>query len=197
MDRRTGVILSAGLGLAVLAGCSGSQEPVGEPLPTAAPPSVAPTTPLAAEVTDAVETYEAFQKAANRAREKPVVQGKRWPRGAEFEDWSYDPARSDTAVFVHALAESNAEYRGTPPVSHVSVVRSDLEAAPYPKVELTDCQVPEGPYVPYDRSTGEKLELVGEVDPEDPFLSEIVVVAVNGQWGVQSVRLRQGLPCQP
>ncbi len=197
VHKRISATLIAGLALTALAGCSGSD---GTSTATTSSPSSAVSSPAPREdpeVQKAIDAYEAFRDASNLARENPVAKGKPWARGSDFEKWSFDPARSDTAVFVHALASFHAEYRGDRPGSNVRVLGSNLRDKPYPRVSLSDCQVPSGLYVPYDRKTGKKLKLAGGVDLEKPYLTDVEVIAVKGQWGVRSVQLEVGKTCAP
>ena len=193
-----GSAVVVGVVLVLLVGCSGSNDesPAGPAAPKS-PTSASPTPTMNPEVQKAVDAYLAFAAAANRAQEDPVGKGGKLPEAANFALWSYDPARSQTLVFVHVLDAYNAEYRGDAPESHVQVVEVKLATNPYPIVELSDCRVPRGSYVPYNRKTGKRLRLTGGADLGEPFLADIETIKVQGRWGVRSVDVQQEGTCDP
>ncbi len=187
VDRQIGSAVVAGLALALLAGCSGSgSEPASTPSasnassPTSSSPAVDP------EVQKAIDAYEAFDRASNKALENPVEKGESLTQEADFRKWSFDPVESETIVFLHVLASYDAEFRGSEPQSHVKVDEVSLNGSPYPLVKLIDCHVPQGLFVPYNRETGKRLKLAGAQDLEEPYRSDIEVINVKGRWGVRS-----------
>ncbi|MBT0774204.1 hypothetical protein KIH74_34990 [Kineosporia sp. J2-2] len=181
--------------LVVLTACSGSVSvPVSE---STASPSATPSATLDPEVAKALDAYEAYMRTSNAALESPVSKGQPWPSGADFTRWAYDPAQAETSVYVHALAAYKAEYRGKPPVSNNTVDEVDLDASPYPSVKLTDCQVPQGLYVPYSRETDEQLPLEGDVNLDDPYPVSVELISVKGKWGVKSAEADREKSCKP
>ncbi len=145
----------------------------------------------------AIDAYEAFDRASNKALENPVEKGESLTQEADFRKWSFDPVESETIVFLHVLASYDAEFRGSEPQSHVKVDEVSLNGSPYPLVKLIDCHVPQGLFVPYNRETGKRLKLAGAQDLEEPYRSDIEVINVKGRWGVRSAVAQHEGTCQP
>ncbi|MCE0538628.1 hypothetical protein LWF15_24315 [Kineosporia rhizophila] len=198
VNRRISAALTMGVALAALVACSDSGgDSTAEPSASVAPSTAEPSPTVDPEVQKAVDAYLAYSAASNKAQENPVGKGEKLPKEADFERWSFDPARAQTLVDIHVLDTYNAEYRGNAPESHVDVESSDLAASPYPLVKLTDCLVPRGEYVPFNRKTGKPLRLTGGANLEEPYLSMIEVVKVDDRWGVRSLEVQQEGTCEP
>ncbi|MCD5316841.1 hypothetical protein [Kineosporia babensis] len=198
MNRRIHAIVMAGVALAALVACSDDEGgSLADPSPPVTASSSAPSPALDPEVQQAVAAYESYVRARDSVLRNPVGKGETWPEGAEFKRWAYDPARSETIVFMYVLDSYDAEFRGDAAKSNVSVVEAKLNAKPYPLVRLADCQVPQGRFAPYNRETDKALDLVDDEHLDEPFLSNIALISVDGRWGVQEAEAKQGGSCEP
>lgn len=193
MYRQTRVLTAAGTSPIAVAACSGS-ESVPAAAPGTAPSTLAPAIPHP-ETAKALNTYEAHLRARNKALETPVAQERPHPSGSDLTRWAYDPAEADTSLYDHALATRAAEYRGRAAISHITLSEVDLEAFPYPQIELIDCQVPQGPYMPYGRDTDEPVPF-GDVNLKDPYPVSVEMISVKGRWGVTSVEADRQKSCE-
>ena len=183
--------------LIIATACSGSDPgPEAGPSATSSPATV-PSPTIAPEVLKAVDAYRAYVKSRNEALEHPVAKGKKLSREADFTPWTYDPVEAETLVYVNLIAAQGVVYRGKQPISHIILGPVDLDGSPYATVRLTDCQVPQGLYAPYDRATGKRLKLTGGVNLEKTYPSAVKLISVAGHWGVSADKANREGTCDP
>jgi hypothetical protein len=179
------------LGVLTLGGCSGHAAPS---QPATSPP-VATTSPTPTPADPPwVSAYTHFHDAAYAAARRPVRRGQPYPAGADFTPYSFDPARAQFRTYINGLAASATAFRGTPPQAHISVQSTDLQATPWPKAILSDCETGQQAWSAYNTKTKRKLPTVHPKIPP-PYPGTVTMIEVRGTWGVQSITLDTSRTC--
>jgi hypothetical protein len=132
-----------------------------------------------------VVAYEEFTKAAIAAQQKPLAEAKAYPKAADFTRYSFDPVQAEYEAATRQLSLAKTEFRGTPPVSHVSVTAIEPDANPWPMVTLSDCRTGQDGWRAFDTRTGKP---VAEQVPSSPASrSTVTVIYYHQRWGVNTI----------
>ena len=192
---RAVLVAAACVGLLSTA-CSGGSSPTLEtPTSTGATtPSVSatPTSSIDPNAQPAVATYEAFVVASRAATEDPqaFASGK----NEDFTRSSFDPIQGLFTAYVMGLAREQAAFRGTPPRPRIRVKSVELDAKPYPRVVLLDCQTPAPTWEKYLTKTGKSVPSAnGKVPP--PYELTVEVIYYEGRWGASTVSSDKSRTC--
>jgi hypothetical protein len=168
-----------------------SDQPTDTPPPSSSASSGSSSTvdPRAAP---AVAAYEAYTRSSGNAARLPLPHGSQYPPAADFEKYSFDPARARYLAYVSALAESGVTFRGTPPSPRVKVISVEPDAKPYPVVTLTDCRTPAPDWRGY---RDDKPLPVASAAVPPPYLITAKVIFYEDHWGVQSTSTDTSKTC--
>lgn len=174
----------------VVAGCDSGDQPTDTPPPSSASSSPSPT--IDPRAAPAVAAYEAYTRSSSNAARRPLPHGSQYPPAADFEKYSFDPARARYLAYVSALAESGVTFRGTPPSPRVRVISVEPDAKPYPVVTLTDCRTPAPDWRGY---RDDKPLPVASASVPPPYLITAKVIFYKRHWGVQSTSTDTSKTC--
>ena len=170
----------------LIAGCvPNSQETINimKPAATAIPSGVADPRASAA-----VSTYRAFISTSVHAQQHPrVAKNGKYSEASDFTRYSVDPIQGQYEAFVTMLARTHHAFRGTPPISTVTVRAIDLDAQPYPLITLSDCQSKKDAWRAYNTRTNIMNPLMTPAIPA-PYGIIVDVVYVAQRWSVQTIK---------
>lgn len=186
-----------------LTSCADSGVKTQDPAdPGARPSPGTPAAPAAAvnpRVQAALDVYAAFNHASLVAERKPFGPNEAFDSAANYVQYSFDPLRYETNVYVWNLADQGIVFKGSPPSSNVRVQSADLTARPYPKVTVTDCQSTDGSWLPYYRDGGKPVPTVrpSGAKAKPPYQTTVTLIYYQKHWGAQKLALDTSRTCTP
>lgn len=187
------------LGALSLAACADSgvktQTTDTEEVVAAATPE--PVATIDPEAQPAVDAYNAFMQATNAAEMAPFGPDDAFDPAANYAQYSFDPARTDTSSYVYYLHDAGLALRGTPPATNVRVKRVKLAARPYPNVVLTDCATTTGSWLPYQAKSGKPVPTIlpTGVTAPPPYRTTVTVIYYKKHWGVRLINVDRSTTC--
>jgi hypothetical protein len=127
----------------------------------------------------------------------PKQVGDPLPGGGNFRPYSFDPVQGQTLSDVLSLTQLQVAYRGTPPVSRVSVTSVDLAAKPYPTVTLTDCPTPANWKIVATSPGPPPTVKSSPSGAPAPNLATAKVIFYEKRWGVSTISTDTSRTCKP
>lgn len=127
----------------------------------------------------------------------PKKVGDPLPRSGNFRPYSFDPIQGQTLSDILSLTELQVAYRGTPPLSRVSVTSVDLAGKPYPTVTLTDCPTLANWKIVATSPGPPPTVKSSPSGAPPPHLATAKVIFYEKRWGVSRISTDASRTCKP
>ncbi len=179
--------------LALLTACTGSDVKTLSPEPTAS--VVTPTPTVDPRAQSAVAAYESFSDRAKNALRHPYGADDHPLPSEDFAKYAFDPFLAEYQSYVWGLEHDGVQFRGTPPTHNISVKSIAMQASPYPRVTLEDCETHGGNWRAYDTKSGTALPQSTPTMPP-PYQSTITMILFQKHWGVEKIDVDASRTCE-
>jgi hypothetical protein len=160
------------------------------------PATSSPTPTIDPKAQPAVDAYLAYVTASNNALRKPRGLGETLAPGADYNKYSFDPAKHSLSAVVLRLSSQGLKMTGDPGEPRIQLQSLEIGAKPYPLVVLSDCPTPPVQWHPTDVKTGKDVSAplpAGVAAP--PYKTTVQVIYYQGHWGVSKTTSDSSLTC--
>ena len=191
-------LVAIALAAGVLAGCtskSSGPERTPTPLgstkvksdPTTKPPTTNRT--ISSSASAARTVYALYTNESFRALSSP-----RTAHSKVLAKYSVDPEFGKLLNYIGFLRSNGIVFRGSPPVSRITVVSDRPIAKPWPKVILRDCPKDFSNWRPVYSATGRLVSLQTNKAPQ-PNATTATVIYYKSRWVVYSLTTNRNRTC--
>ncbi len=160
--------------------------------PSASQPAATPT--IDPRALPAVEAFEALDTRTNNAERNPKGPDQKLPPEADYAAYAFDPLLAQNQSVIWGLWHDGVQFRGTPPVPHITVAAIELDAPTWPTVILHDCEIGGQTWQAYNSKTGAQLPRTTPKVPP-PYRATVTMIRYKAHWGAQKIDFDQSRTC--